>query len=180
MQTPSKVSVVKRSIGALGVAAVLVLGLTNAVGGSGNRSVVGSNVGQTLVDNSGGAPFPIGTYFPLHGTFSAVELPNGEVNGHVMGHFLGAPPDFMASVTCISFDGNQAWIGLELTKSPFPFPPEFGLWVEDNGQGATGEPDQVSSASFIMGLPGGQEWCDLQPTEIDRWEIEHGNIRVNS
>ena len=98
-----------------------------------------------------------------------------------MGQFLGAPPDFMADVICVSFDENQAWIGLELTKSPFPFPPEFGIWVEDNGQGATGEPDRVSSASFVMDFFGtGQEWCDLQPTEIQEWEIEHGNIRVNS
>ena len=152
----------------------------DAVGVS--RSVSGGTAGQTLVEDPFGyAPFPIGTYFPLQGSFLVVELPNGQVNGHMHGTFLGAPPDFKADVICVSFDDNQAWLGLELRKSPWPFPDEFGIWVEDNGQGAKGEPDRISSASFVMGFFGtAQEWCDLQPTELTEWEIDNGNILVSS
>jgi hypothetical protein len=159
----------------------LVLGTTGATAqGGGARLVAGSQVGLTLVDNSGGAPFEIGFYLPTHLTISAVEMPNGEVNGQGMAHFLGGSPDFTFEVTCVSFQDNQAWIGAEITTSKFPFPPEFGFWYEDNGEGAGGPPDRISSASFVMGLPGGQQWCDLQPTQIDRWEIVHGNIHVKS
>lgn len=61
------------------------------------------------------------------------------------------------------------------------FPPEFGIWVEDNGQGAMAAPDRVSSASFVMEFFGtAQEWCDLQTTELTVWEIDNGNFRINS
>ena len=165
-----------------GAAMTLVLGTTGATAqGGGARLVAGSQVGQTLVDDSGGAPFPIGTYFPTHLAFSAIELPNGDVNGQGMAHFLGGSPDFTFEVTCVSFQDNQAWIGAAITTSNLPFPVnEFGFWFEDNGAGAGDPPDRISSANFVMGLPGGQEWCDLQPTQIDRWELVHGDIHVKS
>ena len=152
-----------------------------AAEGGGVSSGNGGYVGQTLVEDPFGIGRPIGFYCASQGTYSVVELPNGEVNGHVYGKALGGPHDFKADVVCVSFDDNQAWIGLELRESPFPFPDEFGIWVEDNGQGAKGAPDRVSSASFIMEFYGtAQEWCDLQPTKLMVWEIDKGNLRVNS
>ncbi len=171
-----------RAFGAVGVAAVLVLGMTgHAVGGDGVRSVNGGYVGQTAVEDPFPDPLPPGTYFPTQGTISVVERPNGEVDGHFFGKFLGNPHDFKTDVVCVSFDGNQAWIGVELITSPFPFPPEFGIWVEDNGQGAKAAPDRISAVSFIMDFFGtAQEWCDLQQDELTIFEIDNGNLRVNS
>jgi hypothetical protein len=156
----------------------MVVGPAAARGGV--RSVIGGYVGQTLVDPFG-SPLPSGFFFPGQASYSVVELPNGEVNGHVFGKVLGGPHDFKADVVCVSFQGNQAWIGLDLTTNPFGFPDQFGIWVEDNGQGAKGAPDRVSSASFVMDFFGSaQDWCDDQPDELTKWEIDKGNIRVKS
>jgi hypothetical protein len=162
-------------------ATLLVTMLGGPATASGVRSVNGGSVGQTLVEDPFDFGLPIGFYGPISGSFSVVELPNGEVHGHVYGKPLGGPHDFKADAVCVSFDGNQAWIGLELRESPWPFPDQFGIWVEDNGQGERGAPDRISSASFIMEFYGtAQEWCDLQTTNLMVWEIDNGGIRVNS
>ena len=162
-------------------AALLVAMMGVPAVGVGVSSVNGGYVGQTLVEDPFGTELPIGFYWPGQSSYLAVELPNGEVNGHVYGKLIGNPHDFKADVICVSFDDNQAWIGLELRESPYPFPDEFGIWVEDNGQGAKGAPDRVSSASFVMDFLGtAQQWCDLQTSNLMVWEIDNGNLRVNS
>lgn len=167
----------------VGVVLLLVVGVTGgAMGSNGVRSAVGSSVGQTLVEapDVGGPPFPIGTFFPAHLTFSAVERPDGEVSGNGMAHLIGGSPDFMFTVECVSFDGNQAWIGTRVTKTAFPIPEVGGFWVQDNGEGAHADPDLISSFNFTQGLPGGQDWCDLQPDPTEKWAIEHGSFQVHS
>lgn len=165
----------------VGMVLLLVMGVTGgAVGSNGARSAVGSTVGQTLVVK-GTFPGPVGTFFPAHLTFSAVERPDGTMNGSGMAHFLGGPPDFMFTVECVSFDGNQAWIGTRVTKTAIPgFPEVGGFWVQDNGQGANADADLISSFNFTQGLPGGQDWCELQLDPIEKWEIEHGDLQVHS
>ena len=76
-------------------------------------------------------------------------------------------------VVCLEVIGKEAWIGVVLEKSTFPFVEEEGFRVVDRGEGVNDDPDQFSGG----GLPGGTTYCAQKPLTPLR-DLEAGNIQV--
>lgn len=124
---------------------------------------------------------PSGFEFPARFSIAAVRHPDGTVNGSGK----AGTPGFVAihvTVECVTFDGNQAWLGGYVRNSNLPDIPvgtEWGWWCQDNGEGAGSPPD--NGTTFVFGAPGfATSWCLGQGDPITRGEIQHGNIQVKS
>ena len=112
--------------------------------------------------------------------FNARERANGTFDGQWqrMNHVPGGPatPNH-GEVLCVSFNGNQAWIGTIATTGPFAgF--EGGFRVIDNGQGSNAPRDEVSLHVVNFGIGGAEIYCNDQPEFPGLLQEGAGNISI--
>lgn len=92
------------------------------------------------------------------------------------------------TVTCVTSNGNQAWVGgvidKVVTDNP-AFESLLGLeawWRSiDNGEGSNAPPDSTTGLGF--GFPGSTitsaSWCADQPVALVLREVEAGNVQLH-
>jgi len=134
--------------------------------------------------------------------FTAKKHSDGTVKGQVqlVIHRNASPNEDRASlssfakasgkVTCLSVDGNRAWIGGFFTHGRWIEGPIFDysgflFYAEDNGEGANALPDVLSGLFNDVPDDVVEWWCDDMPDPDDpenSWiqvfDIEAGNIQV--
>lgn len=120
-------------------------------------------------------------------SFNAVEGPNG-TTGHFQYDFRANGFIVSGPITCVTANGNQAWVGgiveRVITDNP-DFESLLGLemwWRSiDNGEGAGALPDSTTGLGF--GFPGGTitaaSWCAGQPASLVLREVEAGNVQLH-
>jgi len=114
-------------------------------------------------------------------SFTAHLHADGSVSGQWQGKNRSLGWLWHGEVTCLSIDGNQAWIGGVTTIATSGTPEvggETGFRVVDNGQGRNSIPDQIS-LQFVNGGPGfAQSYCGDKPLSPDLADVEGGNIQI--
>ena len=120
-------------------------------------------------------------------SFNAVEGPNG-TTGHFQYDFRANGFIVSGPITCVTSNGNQAWVGgvveSVITDNP-AFESLLGLemwWRSiDNGEGAGATPDSTTGLGF--GFPGSvitkESWCADQPVALVLREVEAGNVQLH-
>ena len=116
-------------------------------------------------------------------SFVAQKHADGSVTGrfHADAKSLNARLD--VTVTCLSVEGNRAWIGGIIEKSATPLV-QPGLasyfYVIDIGEGAIGAIQQdIVSALRLNDVPGSElAFCANRPTTLPFRRIEDGNVQV--
>ena len=88
-----------------------------------------------------------------------------------------------ADVLCLTVVGNRAWIGGLIRNSSIPgnIGRETAFRVEDNGNGASGDPDRMTTTTGNprpAGSGHAQFWCDENPENRFNFEVVNGNIQV--
>ena len=111
--------------------------------------------------------------------FTASIDGDGNVKGEIQIRFADAATDeFHSRITCLSVNGNSAWLGGVITQTHdetlAPVGTEFWLRVQDNGQGAGALPDRMSSVR--LGAPAAV--CNEQRAAGTPWIFIDGNIKV--
>ena len=110
--------------------------------------------------------------------FHAMTTKDGGVRGTVELHFSSAPVTVHGNVTCLSVDGNQAWLGAVITRSDagegnFDVGGEIVWRAVDNGQGSNADPDLVSSFSGRFTA----DFCETQfDSNVRDWS--NGNVQI--
>jgi hypothetical protein len=119
-------------------------------------------------------------------SFNAIEGPNG-TTGHFQYDFRANGFIVSGPITCVTSNGNQAWVGgvvdRVITDNP-AFESLLGLemwWRSiDNGEGAGAAPDSTTGLGF--GFPGSvitaASWCANQNVALVLREVEGGNIQL--
>jgi hypothetical protein len=152
------------------------------------RALLAASVGVALMaasvasaaspkDFATGGGSAVGNGAEKHFSFSAHAGPKGP-SGHVVlkqasalfGYF-----ELHGHVSCLAVSGNQATIGVAIDKGTGTAEGQVGiyLYVEDNGSGASGVPDQFSNSGYVHDA----SVCPpIEPTLIP---IQSGNINVN-
>jgi hypothetical protein len=114
-------------------------------------------------------------------SFNANKRADGSVTGryHVDVMSLGAT--FDVDVTCLSVDGNKAWIGGIIENSDSPIVRDGTVsyfYVIDNGEGADALTDIISGLR-INDLAGRDlVFCAERPLQLSSRPIDFGNIQV--
>jgi hypothetical protein len=120
-------------------------------------------------------------------SFTAYEGPNG-TTGHFQYDFKANGFHVSGPVTCVTSNGNQAWVGgvvdRVITENP-AFESLLGLemwWRSiDNGEGSGAPPDSTTGLGF--GFPGSvitaESWCADQPVALVLREVEAGNVQLH-
>lgn len=120
-------------------------------------------------------------------SFSAIEVPGG-TTGHFEYDFRANGFIVGGTITCVTANGNQAWVGgvvdRVITDNP-AFESLLGLemwWRSiDNGEGAGAPPDSTTGLGF--GFPGSvitaESWCADQPVALILREVEAGNVQLH-
>ena len=129
----------------------------------------------------GSAPIP-GTEVESYG-FQAQISADGSVKGKAVFQFRPQDARFFGNITCLQVNGNDAWIGGELTQvdaEGFPPLPIYFVWqVRDNGEGAGAASDQVSVVLLSLN-PAFPETCTQEPVSpAPLIDLENGNIKVH-
>jgi hypothetical protein len=178
---------IRRMAAAAAVAAMLAGGgLTAATAaaaapGHGGRSpVVGQVDGDTYV-LLGPSVFGVTVQQdPL--SYHAIRLADGTVRGHwryVLWQ-AGQVTTYSGPVTCLTVNGNRAWIGGPITASSDPTQLGLGAWwqVADNGSGRHPViPDQTTFAGMGT-LAQTQAYCDNAPAPHFIFDVQLGYLRV--
>jgi hypothetical protein len=119
-------------------------------------------------------------------TFSAKKHFDGSVQGQVelVIHYKGVESFLKASgkITCLTVDGDEAWIGGYFTHGRWLDPPWFYFYAKDNGQGANAPPDVLSGLAPWEPQSNAEAWCAEAPADlwgIFTFDIEAGNIKVS-
>jgi hypothetical protein len=122
-------------------------------------------------------------------SFTAVRQADGSVSGHYQYDFRARGFAVHGTVTCVSTNGAQAWVGgtvdQVITGDP-AFESLLGLemwWRSiDNGEGGSASPDLTTGVGFeIEGNPTTAEsWCRDQPAVLPLRVVEDGNIQLRS
>ncbi len=105
----------------------------------------------------------------------------GDAKGKVELHFSSADARVHGTVTCLSVDGNQAWLGAVVTRSDletgnFAVGGDFVWRVSDNGEGTDADaPDRVSS---YFGGPAA-EFCETRFEVFER-DWSNGNVQITT
>lgn len=115
-------------------------------------------------------------------SFHVRQDSDGEVRGGFQMILHRQPPlMFHGRLTCLSVVGNEAWIGgiYEKSSNPSLIETGFGIYVQDNGQGAKARPDKL--LRNVRGqVP--EQWCsEMQDVSGhgQLYEIESGNITIH-
>lgn len=170
------------SLSVLLISGLIFLGCDTGL--SGPDLAVSNGPVAITAGNGGGSPSATGSgHLTISGelrtfTFSAF-MKKGNAKGQVQGHNRTLDVSWHAAVTCVSFDGNTAWIGTTITKSDIPAQVgQDGIFrVVDNGEGQGAPPDQITL--FAPVVPGtAAAYCSNQPINLSLNDIEHGNVQV--
>lgn len=129
----------------------------------------------------GSAPVP-GTELESYG-FQAQISADGSVKGKAVFQFRPQDARFFGDITCFQVNGNDAWMGGELTQvdaEGFPPLPIYFVWqVRDNGEGAAAASDQVSVVLLSLN-PAFPELCKQEPVSpAPLIDLDNGNIQVD-
>lgn len=81
-------------------------------------------------------------------------------------------------ITCFVIEGDEAWLGGYATHGAYSEPPyNYVAWrVRDAGRGARAPADQVSLQS--VGRSGSAGYCANTPENVELFDIEAGNVRI--
>lgn len=131
---------------------------------------------------SGGGSAPIPDMPMESYGFQAQIDAYGEVKGKAVFQFRPQEARFFGDITCLKVNGNDAWLGGELTQvdvEGFPPLPIFFVWmVRDNGQGAAADSDQVSALLLSLN-PDFAGTCITEPVLPSLIDLTNGNIQVD-
>ncbi len=129
---------------------------------------------------SGGGKLDISTLFslpPEQYGFTASVDGNGVARGQMHANFSAPDVTFHMEISCLSVNGNDAWLGGTVTQthdaSIYPVGTSFIFRVQDNGQGKSAAPDRMSF--FFFAPP---ELCGFQFNIDLPFPWLHGNIQV--
>lgn len=119
-------------------------------------------------------------------SFIAWEYEDGTVQGQFQWHYAGSPNHGAGTVTCMTIEGNQAWIGGIITyhaRYPEYVGLEGGFRVVDSGAGADAEAGLISYVvplpyPDIPDVPDAQTYCNDRTEFPDLEEVESGDIQV--
>ena len=120
---------------------------------------------------------------PFIQSFVANKHAHGTVRGGFHADAKSLNARFNVNVTCLSIEGNRAWIGGIISDSDTPLV-QPGLasyfYVIDVGEGAIGAIQQdIVSALRINDAPGAEQtFCADRPTTLPSRRIEDGNVQV--
>ena len=152
----------------------------SAIVAPGNRS---ANLAPGIVQSVVGSPIRWTAGEPFILTVVANKHADGTVTGrfHADAKSLNVRVD--VAVTCLSVEGNRAWIGgiIETSNSPLVQP---GLasyfYVIDNGEGAIRAIQQdIVSGLRLNDVPGSEQtFCAERATTLASRRIEDGNVQV--
>lgn len=116
-----------------------------------------------------------------HLTFEAIQLEDGSVRGSFQYQFNGnGNSRVFVEVTCMRVIGNRAWLGgvVKHSNNPAQIGLESATAVEDNGEGGSDAPDEISLAFVPNATPGlAQAQCD-NPTLNPSLPLDGGNVQV--
>jgi hypothetical protein len=116
-------------------------------------------------------------------SFVANKHADGSVSGTFHADAKSLNARFNVNVTCLSVDGDRAWIGGIISDSDTPLV-QAGLasyfYVIDTGEGAIGAIQQdIVSALRLNDVPGSElAFCAGRPTTLPFRRIEDGNVQV--
>ena len=135
------------------------------------------------VSGGGSAPIP-DEPMESYG-FQAQIGADGDVKGKAVFQFRPQDAKFFGDITCLHVNGNDAWLGGELTRidvEGFPPLPIYFVWmVRDNGQGAASVSDQVGPLLISLN-PNRAATCTMEPVPdppVPLTDLTNGNIKVN-
>ena len=166
---------ITRSVALLTLLALLVLGPSTAIAGSGARV-------------TGGGSFLFAGSIPMQFGFSAIVHADGSASGSFHHAYSDGTftYDFWGTVTCVSYDAanGRAWIGGVLTKVTST-DPDVGLAAGDDAwfrvlDSASG--DRSTAMGFVGAIPSSQAYCDLHSWPADNARthpVSSGQIMVN-
>lgn len=116
--------------------------------------------------------------------FNVVKRADGTVTGHYEHRSFDDGVPFYAEgpLTCLNVSGNRAWVGGLIESSSESFLVGWEMWfqVEDNGQGANSPPDWTTLIGASPDSGSAQEYCDDAPPVNFPFDIESGDIQVQS
>jgi hypothetical protein len=138
---------------------------------------------QPVHKASGGGSAPIPDEPMESYGFQAQIDADGDVKGKAVFQFRPQEAKFFGDITCLHVNGNDAWLGGELTKidvEGFPPLPIYFVWmVRDNGQGAASVSDQVGQLLLSLN-PGRADTCTTEPVPpMPLTDLTNGNIKVD-
>ncbi len=115
--------------------------------------------------------------------YQATKRADGTVRGHWRYDLwqAGQETTYSGPVTCLTVNGNRAWIGGPITASSDPTQIGMGAWwqVADNGAGRHPViPDQTTFAG-IGTLAQTQAYCDNAPTPHFIFDVQLGGVQVS-
>ena len=152
-----------------------------AAGQHGGSQVTGRVAGRTYV-LLGPSVFGVTVQQdPL--AYQATRRADGTVRGRWSYHYFeaGQETTFSGPVSCLTVNGNRAWIGGPITASSDPTQVGLGAWwqVADNGGGRHPvTPDQTTFAG-IGTLAQTQAYCDGAPAPHFIFDVQLGGVRVS-
>jgi hypothetical protein len=162
--------------------AVLVSGLIGLALGGSNALATG-----VPASASGSSHFTLHNVFGLDTlvvrdfSWTATMTASGKVNGWFTYQDVEDGAVFTASgdVTCVTVQGNQAWVGATIVQSNDPSYVGLDSWwhVTDNGEGRNAQQDVTTLIG--AGDPGAaQAFCDTAPPYRFPWPVDNGSIQV--
>lgn len=110
--------------------------------------------------------------------FTASVDGDGNVSGQMQIRFSDPLATVHADVTCLAVSGSDAWLGIVVTRTDdatlMPVGTQRWVRVQDNGEGASAEPDRMGF--FLPG--GGAARCNERRPVGMPFAWLHGNIQV--
>jgi hypothetical protein len=169
----------KRTVlGALLVAAALAL-TASAGGDAAGVATAQGNASFTLHDVFGLQTLELRKF-----SFNARRKADGRVTGRFDYHDVedGAPFDAAGPLTCLTVQGNHAWLGgrVDTTNDPTVAGNEMWFQVIDNG-GPRNPPLDITTLIGVSPVAGSaQAYCDTAPAPRFPWPVTDGHITVRS
>jgi hypothetical protein len=161
---------------------VLVSGLICLALGGSNALATGVQASA-----SGSSHFTLHNVFGLNTlvvrdfSWTATQTATGKINGWFNYQDVedGAVFSARGDVTCLTIQGNQAWIGATIVGSNDPSNVGLDSWwhVTDNGEGQNAQQDVTTLIG--TGDPGAaQAFCDTAPPYRFPWLVDNRSIQV--
>jgi hypothetical protein len=114
--------------------------------------------------------------------YDAVRLADGTVSGHWRYDYweAGVETTFSGPVTCLSVQGDRAWVGGPIDASSDPTSVGLGAWwqVADLGSGAHPVVPDRSTFAGIGTLAATQAYCDTMPDPHFIFDVQSGGVVV--
>lgn len=121
------------------------------------------------------------TYSLIAASAGEFPLAKGEFEGHAL-RFTGETVNIHAEVTCMAIVGNQAWIGLRITRAtideqevPGAAGTPMTFRVQDNGEGASAAD---AASLWFLGFADEIAFCNTRPTTNPLRTSTTGNVQV--